>query len=831
MKVSYNLLQKYLVLEGKNPNALAPAIAEHCFEVEHIQQVGAVQPEFSNVFAAKVIKIEKHPNADRLRIVSVDIGKQIINPVVCGANNFEAGDMVCLALPGARIPQDIHSESHQSFILSSAKIRGIESQGMICSAFELGLRPTPEEKPEILVLPKAVMAGTNLVEYFGQQASAQGQADFLIDFSLPANRPDLHSHLGIARELSGMLGIKTTKQFLQAQKEMSAVGGVEDFSKQAPLKKYVKKSKLSVEIKTAQCTAYAAVRMSVRVGPTPPEILLPLKTLGHDGVNNIVDITNYVMVEIGQPLHAFDASAVQDGHIIVRSASEKEQLKALDGNTYSLPEHAVVIADGHKALALGGVIGGDQSKILDTTKEIILEAALFDGISVRRTSKKIGLRTDASSLFEKGSSIEQLVQATLRAVELLQKHAGAEVLEVYNTPFLKLKKSPAINFTAEELNNLLGSNFSAVQIKKTLASLGIPVSGSKKLSATLPWYRKDIEDAAGLANEMIRFSGMNLVEKQPLVLERGTMQYSREASIWQAKEATALLGYSEVQGYSFISAAEIQAAKRDPAEYIKISNPLSSETEYLRQNLAEGLLKIVGLNAKHSEAFKLFEIGYGYFGYEQEPLLAALAIYKKQFSSEINLAELKGDVKAFLQSLGLNGQISWQQGEGNISTIFYSADAQSPKQSIGAVNIVGPTHSMAKRVNLENEVLICQLALDILFTLSKKDSFKQFSRFPTSSLDLSIVVAEDVPWKKIEDIVWKNGGEFLQDLTIIDAPYLYAKNSLPQFHKNLLKEARKNLVFRLTFAASDRTLKDSEFSGNYAKIKERLTTDLKAEIR
>jgi phenylalanyl-tRNA synthetase beta chain len=816
MKVSYNLLQKYLDLEGKDPQTLAPAIAEHCFEVEDIQKIGAAEIAFSSVFAAKVLSIEKHPNADRLQVVSLDLGKQVITPVVCGAHNFKAGDMVCLALPGAHIPQNIHSDQHESFVLGAAKIRGIESQGMICSGFELGLRPTPEENPEILVLPESMPLGVDLKTYFEKQAK-DTESDFMVDFALPANRPDLHSHIGIARELSGMLDIKATKKLLQASEIMA----------DAPkLRSHNTKDKgLHVDMQTPLCLAYVGVRMAVKIAATPKKILSPLKTMGHDGVNNVVDITNYVLCVCGQPLHAFDASTVEDSQIVVRSSHLGEQLKALDGKTYILPEDSIVIADRSKALALGGIIGGEQSKILDTTTEIILEAALFESSAIRRTSKKIGLRTEASGLFEKGSSPEQLAYALQLAVRLLEEHADGQVLEVFATPLPKSPEMPAIRFTAENLNGLIGSDFSEAQIKKTLDKLNISVSGSKTLSAVAPWYRKDIEDLAGLADEMLRFSGMNLINKQPLALQRNTLQYNREAEIWNAKESTALLGYSEVQGYSFISAAEIQAAKRNPAEYIKISNPLSSETEYLRQNLAEGLLKIVGLNAKHSDSFKLFEVGYAYFGYMQERLLLALSIYNKQFSSERNLAELKGDVQALLESLGLHGQLSWQPGEGNTAAILYE------KQPVGAVNIVSPNHSLAQRNDIDGEALLCQLALDILFPLSRKEVFTQFSRLPMSSLDLSIVVAEDVHWGQIEEIVRKNGGEFLRDIQVIDAPYFYTKNTIRQFHKNLLKEGRKNLVFRLVFAASDHTLKDSEFSGDYAKIVERLSTDLKAEIR
>lgn len=821
MKISYNLLKEYIELPPADPHSIAPAIAEHCFEVEFIHQIGGKKAlKFSNVIAAEVLQVEKHPNADRLRVVRLNIGDKIIDPVVCGAWNFEAGDMVALALPGAQIPQNIHSEEHEPFTLGSAKIRGIESQGMICSAFELGLIETPEEKPVIMILPKEVKPGTDLFEYYTKQSEDGARTDYLLDFAMPANRPDLHSHIGVAQELSGMLGYKKTKSFRNAQESLAAA---------KPLK-YNSKSK--VQIENNSCALYLGARIKVSVGATPETLLVPLRTLGHSGVNNIVDITNFVMAETGQPLHAYDASKIE-GAISVRSANKNEKIIALDGKEYVLPETALVIADQLQALGIAGIIGGNDSKISNDTTEIILEAALFDRIVIRRASKEIGLRTEASGLFEKGTTREQALYAFNRTVQLLKEYASGQVIEIFGSAIPSIEKNRKIKFTANQINTLLGGKWTSDQIKKILNGLGIETSGSRELTAEIPWYRQDIEDAAGLADEVVRFIGMNIIPKEPLQLQRSGLQYNREEGIWKAKDSAVLLGYQEVQGYSFISADEIITAGRNPKEFIKVSNPLSSETEFLRRDLGEGLLKIAAGNAKHTENFKIFEVGFGYHGYDQEKLFIAFALHKKNLSPESLIAELKGDLQSFLHELGVNGELKFKTAADGIN--FSSFDLQNKDgktiTDLGAMVVIDHSHGLAQRFDLETNVILCQLQLDKAISLISPQSFSAFNKLPTSSIDLSIIVDQSTEWHAIEEILKANGGAFLKDIQMIDAPYFYGKGSLPLFHQKLQKEGRKNLVFRLVFAKENSTLQDSEISEIYAKIKVQLESKISAEIR
>jgi phenylalanyl-tRNA synthetase beta chain len=816
MKISYRLLNEYIDLQSADPYVIAPAIAEHCFEVEFIHEVGGQKTlSFTNVFAAEVLHVEKHPNADRLRVVKLNLGDRIVEPVVCGAWNFEAGDMVALALPGAHIPQDVHSADHVAFDLGTAKIRGIESQGMICSGFELGIQSEPEEKPEILILPKDITPGTNLLEYFNKQSAEQKvEKDYLLDFAMPANRPDLHSHIGVAQELSGMLGYKKTKSMLDAQVQMAAA--------ESPT--YSPDAKTKVQIKSDVCGMYLAARMQVAVGQTAPAILNPLRTLGHDGVNNVVDITNFVMIETGQPLHAYDAAQVH-GDILVRSAASNETVVALDGKEYKLPETALVISDDQKALGIAGIIGGNASKILPETKEIILEVALFDRVAIRKASKGIGLRTDASGLFEKGTMQQQAIYAFQRAIQLLEEYADGVILEIFGSDIPEIPAPRAIHYTADQINAILGGEWTEPEIKKILHGLGI--------EETVPWYRQDIEDVAGLADEVVRFVGMNTLPKQPLQLTRSALQYSREAGIWKAKDAFARIGFVEVQGYSFVSAGEIAAAGRDSSAFIKVSNPLSAETEYLRRDLGEGLLKIVGSNAKHTDSFKLFEIGFGYHGYDKEQLYAALAIYKRQQTPELQIAEIKGDLQAFMHEIGVPGTVTYvPAADGSTSAFFdlHNPDSSVIKQ-LGVVALIDPGSELSKRYDIDYPVIMCQFQLDTVLSAIRPETFHAFSRFPESSLDLSIVVAEATPWQDVESIIRLNSGALLKTIEMLDAAYYYTKATMPTFHKNLQKEGRKNLVFRLVFAQEKGTLQDSEISAIYAKIKVDLESKLSAEIR
>lgn len=473
MKFSYNLLKQFVDIK-LSPQKLGELLTQCAFEVENVYKVGE---EYENIFVAKVLSVEKHPNADRLRVVKLVINDKIISPVVCGAFNFSVGDMVALALPGAKIAQNIHSEKHESFVLEKTTIRGVESHGMICAEFELGLSTAPGLG--ILLLSKSLKPGTKLYE-----ALKIPPKNYILNIALPANRFDVHSHIGIAREIAAI----TNKKIKQPSAKAFF----------APAKKW----KVNVNEKKL-CPAYFGARFSVSVRQSPNELKNIVETLGFRSINTIVDITNLVMVELGNPTHAFDAAKVE-GNITVKMAKDGEQFEAINHKTYKLDSSMLVVADEKKTLLLGGIIGGKESEISENTKEIILEVANFDPKLVRSASKKLNLKTDGSKIWEKGVHPSLVPVAFARCEELLIKYCDAKIIET--TSFKASIPKPAIiKFKANDINKLLGINLSAKQIKSYLERFCIKLQAtSYKLQATPPLVARRHNFYAGFSGRSFK---------------------------------------------------------------------------------------------------------------------------------------------------------------------------------------------------------------------------------------------------------------------------------------------------------------------------------------
>lgn len=802
MKVSLDWLSEFIEI-SRNADALAKDITEHCFEVEEVIPVGTAQYRFSNVKIARVLNFDKHPNADRLRVVSLDLGGETVEPVVCGANNFVAGDIVALALPGAVIPQNIHSEQHEEFVLGKAAIRGVESQGMICSAFELGLAPQPEDKPEILILKKDSPLGMDLGEYL---ASTGKIRDKVLNLSLPANRPDLFSHLGIARESAAILNLKKKPQLAEIQeaKKISVPGT------------------LSVDIKNKDaCRYYKGMRIKVQVGPSPEIIRDRLAALGLRSINNVVDITNYVMYELGEPLHAFDSRFVTGG-IMVRNAKQGEEILTIDHKTRVLDQNMLVIADKEKALAVAGIMGGLQSEVSESTTEIILEAANFEPTQIRRTSKKLGLRTDGSGFWEKGLHPIQAELGAQRALELLQKYAQAELVEQKTVGDAKAE-TRTIKFTVEQINGLLGSDFSVSEAAKHLKQLGFAYSGEQSMTVEVPYYRADMSNYADIADEFLKIAGLNIIEKQPLQINRQDSEVNADMPLNELKEQMAGFGFNEVQTYSFISEKDILAfGQKGPEEHVKVKNPLSADQGYLRRHLLISLLKNAALNARNFEAFKIFELGKGYQGYLKEDNLLTYINYDKSKTSEELFAEAKG-VLEMLISKHTGSQIEYKQRNENI------VDFSILGKQIGSIGIV--QRSILDSFDVPAAVAYCKMKIDVLLAVKEQKKVFGFSRYPRRVLDVSLVVSTDLEWEKIDGIVRKHGGDILTAIELFEADYLYPKDKLPKFHKELAQKGLKNLAFHMLFQAPDRTLEDSEILPIYDKIVGELKSKLNAEIR
>lgn len=804
MKVSLNWLSQFIQVP-KDHEKFARQITEHCFEVEKIIFPGKEEYAFSNVFVAKVLDYAKHPNADRLRVVKVELGAgRIIEPVVCGADNFVHGDMVALALPGAVIPQNVHSDAHETFVLEKAKIRGVESQGMICSAFELALTGEPEERPEIMVLSKDAKPGQDLVSYLRNSAKSK---DVIFDLSLPANRSDLYSHVGIAREISAILGIKKKPALINYEK----------LAKIKPAKR------LKVAIKDPKkCPAYIGMRIKVKIKESPDFIQERLMALGLRPINNVVDITNYVMHEMGEPLHAFDSSKVK-GRINVRTARHNEELTTIDHRRRILRESMLVISDDQKALAVAGIMGGADSEVSESTKEIILEAANFAPTQIRRTSKELGLRTEGSGYWEKGLIPRQAYIGSRKALELLQKYASAELIEYSEAGnFDEHERKFAIG--AEEINSLLGSDFSATRIKKYMQQLGFGTAGSNKITISVPWFRKDVSSSADVADEILKIAGMNFMEKSPLLIARSQIQVNADNRFMDLKEFMSGCGYNEVQNYSFVSEKEIAAFGRPLAsEYVSVLNPLSADQGYLRKNLLLHLIKNASSNSKNFDSFKLFEVGKSYAGFLKEPDLLTFVNFGKNKSPQQLYAEAKGTAEALIKAYTSHPIKYTQSGDGQ------AVDFEVIGKTFGSVGLVDA--KTLKNFDVEYPLAFCKLEVAPFIEFAEIKKYSEFSKYPQKVLDISLVVNIGAKWSQIDEIVRKAGGQMLDSVDLFEAAHFYPKSAVPSFHKDLAKKGLKNMAFHLIFQAKNKTLKDSEILPIYDKIIVDLKSKLGAEIR
>jgi phenylalanyl-tRNA synthetase beta chain len=819
MNVSINWLRELVELPPLKTQSqldqLARQITEHCFEVEKVHAHVAPAPaKFSGVFTALVTSAEKHPNADRLRVVSLRVGDREVAPVVCGAWNFGTGDVVALALPGAAIPHNVHSDAHESFTLGKAKIRGVESQGMVCSGFELGLVPEPEATPEILVLPKGTPHGKDFAEYLAQNQNQDQNFGAVFEVSLPPNRPDLYSHLGIARELAAALALKPTERFRKLNAAAPKLP--------KPPKGNTVPLSVTVEDHDA-CRTYIGMRISVKVRPSPKSIQDKLLAVGLRPINNVVDITNLVMYEIGQPLHAFDASQVHGG-IVVRQATARESITTIDHKVRKLEPGMLVIADAQAPLAIAGIMGGTASEVSGATTEIILESANFDPVSIHKTSRSLGLRTDGSGFWEKGLKPEQAVAGAALALEYLTEYAGAQVLDISVNGTLATP-AKAVPFTAAQINALLGSSYSPSHVKKVLTAFGFTVSGSAgKSKAILPYFRQDVLSYADLAEEVLKVTGMNEMPKEPLLLARHAVAVNRDEPLERVKDYLCNLGFSEVQNYSFISEADIQSVGSDPAGFVKIKNPLSGDQGYLKQDLLVPMLKNVALNEKHSEAFRLFEVGKAYFGYGRERDLAAFVTVNKNSQPELLLAQAKGAVENLIGQYAAGKKVTYHVVTGTPDVTILAGDLP-----IGTIRVITP--QLRQEFGIRYPAVYAQIEMKALGAVSDPLKYTHINRFPTIELDTSIVVAASISWKQIQDIVDRDSSGLVSDVNVFEAAYLYPPGKMPKFHAELATEGKKNIAFRMVFVAAGKTLSDSEISPIYAKILVRLQDELNAEIR
>jgi len=795
MKLPLNWLKDYTDINA-SPKEYSDALTLSGSKVEGWEVLGA---EIDRVVVGRILSIEKHPNADRLQVTKVDTGNGIIQ-VVTGATNIRVNDLVPVALDGSSLPGGKK--------IKKGKLRGIESEGMMCSISELGV--TKEEYPNaiedgIFILEGDPVPGTDIKEYLGMN-------DTVVEFEITSNRPDCFSIIGLARESAATFGTPFRIPEVKVKELGSPIEG-----------------KASVEIKAPDlCPRYAArIVENVKIEPSPRWMQERLKAAGVRPINNIVDITNYVMLEYGQPMHAFDLEYLKGRSIIVRRAEEGEKIRTLDGQDRELDASMLVIADAERAVAVAGVMGGENSEILPTTKTILFESANFDGISVRLTAKKLGMRTEASGRFEKGLDPENVINALNRAAQLTEELGAGTVCKGVIDCYPVKKEKKVIPFVPDRINALLGTDISADTMKAIFRRLEIEVD---EASGTVipPSFRPDLECEADLAEEVARFYDYNNIKPTLLEGKAATVggKTEKQKIVDLIGHTMQSCGLSEIYTYSFTSPKVFDMmnlpADSELRKAIVISNPLGEDYSIMRTTTIPDMMEILSVNYnRRVEEARLFEISYVYLPKslpltelpEEKPVLT-IGMY-----GNVDFYDLSGIIEELMAALGIK-KYSIEPVKDNPT--FHPG--RTARLIIGRTEcgILGEIHpAVAEKFEAAQRNYVAVIDIEPLVrNASLKAEYKPLPKFPAVSRDIAVLVDDVVPVKQIEQIITKQAGNIFEEAKLFD---VYKGKQVP--------EGKKSVAYSIQFRASDRTLTDEEVGKAMDNIIKALSDKLGAQLR
>lgn len=811
MKVTLNWLRDYVDFDW-SPEELSERLTMLGIEVEGVvKQAG----EFENVVVAQILTSDKHPNADKLSVCRVADGKGE-RQIVCGAKNYKVGDKVPLALPGCTLPT---GPGEPPFTIKVSKMRGVESQGMLCSAKELRLA---EDAEGLMILPAEARVGQAFAEHLGRSGS-----DVIYDLEITPNRPDLNSVIGIAREISALTGNALRWPKLEERTGQTGTSSL-----------------VRVDIQDAElCPRYVArIVRGVKVGPSPDWLKNRLEKVGIRSISNVVDVTNFVMLETGQPLHAFDyhlLATEADGvrTVVVRRAAEGEKFVTLDGKERTLSAEALLIADRTKGIALAGIMGGQNTEINDATHDVLIESANFKPQNIRATSKKLDLRTDSSYRFERGADLGICEWASQRAAVLIQQLAGGEILAGAVDAHPAPKAKGKITLRTKKTTELLGVEIAPAQQRRFLESLALAVdaaSSETELSVEVPTFRVDLKREVDLIEEIARFHG---VDKIPSTPPRGAIGSHPFDAVYddyaRVRTILAACGISEAQGQTLVSDQTLKLIPGGtPVErVIRLENPLSSDMNVLRPSLLPGLIEALRHNAHHQNGdVRLFEIGRvfsGAGGETREERRLALALTGARAGgfwsgaerdAKIDFYDLKGVVEELFEAMGVRG-VQWARGPQASPEFLEQAVVQIGKNAVGSAGQLNPV--LAKKFDLRDAVFIAEFSLDFLLTRrSTGKSLKALAAYPAVRRDVAMFVPESTTHEQVLAVVKQTRPANLETAEIFD---IFRGKNVP--------EGRKSVAYAFTYRGSDRTLTEAEVNGAHEKLVARLKSDLQAETR
>lgn len=786
MKLSRNFVSDYIDLDEK---LSIVDLAEAMTNVGNEYDSAEPLINCTNLITGEVIDCIPHPDSDHLHCCKVNVGNEILD-IVCGAPNVRKGLKVIVALPGAKLPGGE---------IKKGKIRGCESNGMLCSKAELGLDNkflVDADRDGIHELPLDTKIGIDPLEVLNLK-------DEVIDFELTSNRGDLLSILGMAYEL-GAIYSKKVKSI-----DTSYHSNNDDINNQ-----------FKVKIDTPDCKLFIAKKVkNLTIKESPDFIKSRLIASGIRPINNVVDISNYVMLETGQPLHFYDADRLGDT-IIVRNAQESEKLTTLDNQERTLSSNDIVIADNNKAIGLAGVMGGLSTEVEADTKNIIIESAIFDAIKIRKTSKKI-LRSEASNRFEKGLDPKRTYMAIERSCNLLEKYADAEIVGGLVEQKDLTIEDTTINITIEKIKSVLGIEISKEDVISIFERLGFIVEDNdSSLKVTVPTRRLDIKIVEDLIEEVGRIHGMDKIEgKMPILsVIKGHYDYTKRS----IKHKLADLGLNETMSYTLIPQDKVNMFNINKITPISLNDPMSEDRNTLRYSLLYSLLDIYNYNkARNNSNISIFEMGKGFYKendeYKEDLKLAILMSgdYKLAINNEkVDFYYLKGIMEELLYFLGYGNRYSLIIKESIPKELHpgQSAIINVDGQDIG---IIGKLHPQVNK----DDIYVMEINLTkLLSTKTRKMNYKEISKFPSVVKDVAFIIDDNKTSAEIEKVIKQAGGKMLEKINVFD---IYPN----------IEEGKKSIAYKLTFSNSNKTLSDEEVMQVFDKIIKEVETKTKSKLR
>ena len=777
MILSRNFVKDYIDLDD---NLSIEKIAQDMTRVGNEYDSAEKFINATNLVIGQIKTCEEHPDSDHLHVCMVDVGDKTLQ-IVCGAPNARAGIKVIVALVGANLPNDV--------TIKKGTIRGVESNGMMCSIAELGLDNkflTEEDKKGICELGQDAIVGEDPIKYLGFD-------DEVIDFELTANRGDLLSMLGMAYELGAIYNKKVKDVDINYKETGKDINQT-----------------FNIDIQTNNCSVFLAKKVeNVEIKESPAFIKNRLMACGIRPINNVVDISNYVMLELGQPLHFYDADKLNT-EIIVRMAKNGEKLTTLDNIERTLDENDIVISTKEKSIGLAGVMGGLETEVVPQTKNIIIESAIFDGVRVRKTAKKI-LRSEASNRFEKGLDSNRTYMAINRACHLLEKYANGTVIEGMCTYDQSQKEDKKIEITFKNITDVLGTNISNNDILDVFTKLGFSYEADdKKAIVSVPRRRLDISIKEDLIEEVGRIYGVDNIEGKLPVLPVKQGSYDKQTR--EIRNKMVSLGLNETLSMIFTSDKEAKKYTTDDFEVVKLLDPLAEERNALRYSLIPSMVKIYEYNkARENKDICIFEIGKGFYKKQEEygenQKIVALMTGKYYLgvgnSANVDFYVIKGVVEELLNFLGYENRYTIEMPS-KIPNEFHKGQTANINVNGQIVGIVGKLHPEVTK----DDVYVMEINLDEL--LSKrvgKMKYKEISKFPNEKKYVAFVMKKDMPSIEVEKVIKKAGGRLLTNIEVFD---VYTGENI--------EKDEKSIAYSLTFNDSKKTLTEEEITKIFENI-------------